>query len=178
MASLLRQWWLHQVESSNTNPYSHAKLHVSQWPSYFQVLIEYSIPGKGSNGISILRSPQTNIFGKRGLYYRDLLLWCDPTKWPYIMELAATEYLIGGSTVTCILAMVPWLLAVYSLYFSVACSVERSMRHKHLSHCFSLSAEIAKCMGQSLHFNTYGGNPLACAVGSAVLDVSCRASIL
>ena len=26
-------------------------------------------------------------------------------------------------------------------------------------------------MGQSLHFNTYGGNPLACAVGSAVLDV-------
>ena len=37
---------------------------------------------------------------------------------------------------------------------------------------FFPSAEIAKCMGQSLHFNTYGGNPLACAVGSAVLDVS------
>ena len=37
---------------------------------------------------------------------------------------------------------------------------------------FFSSAEIAKCMGQSLHFNTYGGNPLACAVGSAVLDVS------
>ena len=53
-----------------------------------------------------------------------------------------------------------------------------AMRREPLSHCFSLSAEIAKCMGQSLHFNTYGGNPLACAVGSAVLDVSCRASIL
>ena len=26
-------------------------------------------------------------------------------------------------------------------------------------------------MGRSLHFNTYGGNPMACAVGSAVLDV-------
>ncbi len=32
--------------------------------------------------------------------------------------------------------------------------------------------EIAKTMGTALHFNTYGGNPLACTVGSAVLDVS------
>ena len=33
-------------------------------------------------------------------------------------------------------------------------------------------SEIAKTMTQSLHFNTYGGNPLSCAAGSAVLDVS------
>lgn len=26
-------------------------------------------------------------------------------------------------------------------------------------------------LGQALHFNTFGGNPMACAVGSAVLDV-------
>ena len=26
-------------------------------------------------------------------------------------------------------------------------------------------------MSQALHFNTYGGNPMSCAVGSAVLDV-------
>jgi len=32
--------------------------------------------------------------------------------------------------------------------------------------------EIAKGMGTALHFNTYGGNPVASAVGSAVLDVS------
>ena len=32
--------------------------------------------------------------------------------------------------------------------------------------------EIAASMGSALHFNTYGGNPVACAVGSAVLDVS------
>ena len=32
--------------------------------------------------------------------------------------------------------------------------------------------EIAATMGQALHFNTFGGNPVACAVGSAVLDVS------
>ena len=30
--------------------------------------------------------------------------------------------------------------------------------------------EIAKVMGKALTFNTYGGNPLSCAVGSAVLD--------
>lgn len=34
------------------------------------------------------------------------------------------------------------------------------------------SPEIALSMAKALHFNTYGGNPLACAVGSAVLDVS------
>lgn len=27
-------------------------------------------------------------------------------------------------------------------------------------------------MTQALHFNTFGGNPMACAIGSAVLDVS------
>ena len=32
--------------------------------------------------------------------------------------------------------------------------------------------EIAANMGKSLHFNTYGGNPMASAVGSTVLDVS------
>ena len=32
--------------------------------------------------------------------------------------------------------------------------------------------EIAKSMSNALHFNTYGGNPMASAVGSAVLDVS------
>jgi len=31
--------------------------------------------------------------------------------------------------------------------------------------------EIADLLGQALHFNTFGGNPMACAVGSAVLDV-------
>uniref|UniRef100_A0A8C3LSQ3 Alanine--glyoxylate aminotransferase 2, mitochondrial n=1 Tax=Chrysolophus pictus TaxID=9089 RepID=A0A8C3LSQ3_CHRPC len=30
--------------------------------------------------------------------------------------------------------------------------------------------EIANSLAQNLHFNTYGGNPLACVVGSAVLD--------
>jgi len=31
--------------------------------------------------------------------------------------------------------------------------------------------EIADLLAQALHFNTFGGNPMACAVGSAVLDV-------
>ena len=31
--------------------------------------------------------------------------------------------------------------------------------------------EIAETMGKALHFNTFGGNPIACSVGSAVLDV-------
>ena len=32
--------------------------------------------------------------------------------------------------------------------------------------------EIANTISQALHFNTFGGNPVACAVGSAVLEVS------
>lgn len=32
--------------------------------------------------------------------------------------------------------------------------------------------EIALTLKKALHFNTFGGNPVACAVGSAVLDVS------
>ncbi|XP_054842537.1 alanine--glyoxylate aminotransferase 2, mitochondrial isoform X2 [Eublepharis macularius] len=31
-------------------------------------------------------------------------------------------------------------------------------------------AEIADSLAQNLHFNTFGGNPVACVVGSAVLD--------
>lgn len=31
--------------------------------------------------------------------------------------------------------------------------------------------KIAECLGQALHFNTFGGNPLASTVGMAVLDV-------
>ncbi|ESO84459.1 hypothetical protein LOTGIDRAFT_132142 [Lottia gigantea] len=31
--------------------------------------------------------------------------------------------------------------------------------------------KVAEVMGTALHFNTFGGNPVACAVGSAVLDV-------
>ncbi|XP_035892423.1 alanine--glyoxylate aminotransferase 2, mitochondrial isoform X1 [Anopheles stephensi] len=33
------------------------------------------------------------------------------------------------------------------------------------------SRKIAEVLSQALHFNTFGGNPLACAVGMAVLDV-------
>lgn len=33
------------------------------------------------------------------------------------------------------------------------------------------TAKIAQCLSNASHFNTFGGNPLASAVGSAVLDV-------
>ena len=47
---------------------------------------------------------------------------------------------------------------------------------KGIGNGFPLAAvvttpEIAATMGTALHFNTYGGNPMSCAVGSAVLDV-------
>ena len=32
--------------------------------------------------------------------------------------------------------------------------------------------KIAQTLSQAAHFNTFGGNPMASAVGSAVLDVS------
>lgn len=31
--------------------------------------------------------------------------------------------------------------------------------------------EIAASFAKGIHFNTFGGNPVACAVGSSVLDV-------
>ena len=48
---------------------------------------------------------------------------------------------------------------------------------KGIGNGFPLAAvvttpEIAKVMAGALHFNTYGGNPLSCTVGSAVMDVS------
>lgn len=33
------------------------------------------------------------------------------------------------------------------------------------------TSKIAECLTQASHFNTYGGNPLACAAGLAVLEV-------
>lgn len=35
------------------------------------------------------------------------------------------------------------------------------------------TVEIASCLNRALHFNTYSGNPIICAAGSAVLDVCC-----
>jgi acetylornithine/succinyldiaminopimelate/putrescine aminotransferase len=34
------------------------------------------------------------------------------------------------------------------------------------------STKIAESLTQALHFNTYGGNPIACAVGLEVLKVN------
>ncbi|CAL4243397.1 unnamed protein product, partial [Meganyctiphanes norvegica] len=47
---------------------------------------------------------------------------------------------------------------------------------KGIGNGFPLAAvvttpEVARTMSGALHFNTFGGNPIACAVGSAVLDV-------
>lgn len=49
---------------------------------------------------------------------------------------------------------------------------------KSIGNGFPLAAvvtkpEIAQALASSMHFNTFGGNPLACTVGITVLDV-CR----
>lgn len=45
------------------------------------------------------------------------------------------------------------------------------MRHS-LATFYFLPLEIAKSLTKHLlHFNTFGGNPMACAIGSAVLEV-------
>ena len=48
---------------------------------------------------------------------------------------------------------------------------------KGIGNGFPLAAvvttpEIAASLGKALHFNTFGGNPLSCAVGAKVLEVS------
>lgn len=47
-----------------------------------------------------------------------------------------------------------------------------------MSSSVLLGTEIAQTMTRALHFNTYGGNPMACAVGSAVIDVSSRCRVI
>lgn len=47
---------------------------------------------------------------------------------------------------------------------------------KGIGNGFPLAAvvttkEIGEVMARALHFNTYGGNPLSCAVGSTILDI-------
>lgn len=47
---------------------------------------------------------------------------------------------------------------------------------KGIGNGFPLAAvvttpQIAESLGQALHFNTFGGNPMASAVGIAVLEV-------
>lgn len=47
---------------------------------------------------------------------------------------------------------------------------------KGIGNGFPLAAvittpKIADSLRQAIHFNTYGGNPLACTVGMAVLEV-------
>lgn len=38
-------------------------------------------------------------------------------------------------------------------------------------YTFDYFPEIAASFAKGVHFNTFGGNPVACAIGSAVLDV-------
>lgn len=49
-----------------------------------------------------------------------------------------------------------------------------SQPFSRLEMCSSYLTEIAKVMGEAIHFNTFGGNALGSAVGMAVLDVSFR----
>ena len=54
---------------------------------------------------------------------------------------------------------------------------------KSIGNGFPLAAvvttsEIARSLQHALHTNTFGGNPLACAVGSTVLDVSQHGKLL
>ena len=47
---------------------------------------------------------------------------------------------------------------------------------KGIGNGFPLAAvvttpEVAASMSTALHFNTFGGNPMSCAVGEAVLEV-------
>lgn len=53
---------------------------------------------------------------------------------------------------------------------------------KAIGNGFPLAAvvttpEIASSLTKATHFNTFGGNPMACAVGLAVLDVSTLSSV-
>ena len=50
----------------------------------------------------------------------------------------------------------------------------RTCMYNNMTFSAWLGTEIAQTMTRALHFNTYGGNPMACAVGSAVIDVSER----
>ena len=61
--------------------------------------------------------------------------------------------------------------------FSLLGAVYLSLSPAFLGNGFPMAAvvttpKIAESLANASHFNTFGGNPMACAVGSAVLDVS------
>ncbi|NXX95638.1 AGT2 aminotransferase, partial [Centropus bengalensis] len=61
---------------------------------------------------------------------------------------------------------------IRALEFEVPLEVSAVTKHNATVRTISVFflLEIAGSLAQNLHFNTFGGNPVACAVGAAVLD--------
>ena len=64
-----------------------------------------------------------------------------------------------------------WNETIYTLYIFPV-TMAKGIGNGYPMGCVVTTPEIANTISKALHFNTYGGNPVACAVGSAVLDVS------
>ena len=62
----------------------------------------------------------------------------------------------------------------YDVHLVLAVTMAKGMGNGIPLAAVVTTPEIAACMSPSnaVHFNTFGGNPLSCAVGSTVLDVS------
>ena len=86
------------------------------------------------------------------------------------------------------------LISIHIFYIYSTFFLKRNPRKGLHAHTYCLAVTMAKGLGngmplaavvttpeiaaslapdKALHFNTFGGNPLSCAVGSAVLDVRC-----
>lgn len=66
-----------------------------------------------------------------------------------------------------------FVTAVFRLSFRcIAVTMAKGIGNGFPMAAVVTTPEIAGSLQHALHFNTFGGNPLACAVGSSVLDVS------
>ena len=79
-------------------------------------------------------------------------------------------------SMVCLLYIVTinWILlhSNQECYFLTAVTMAKGIGNGFPMAAVVTTKEVADTISRALHFNTYGGNPMSCAVGSAVLEVS------
>jgi len=64
------------------------------------------------------------------------------------------------------------LSSFFLILLKLHCCRELNLKLQWLSLLVRVFSEIAASFAKGVHFNTFGGNPVACAIASSVLDVS------
>ena len=63
-----------------------------------------------------------------------------------------------------------WGFEVHDVVPDIVC-MAKGLGNGHAIAAVAMTREIAESMSAKLYFNTYGGNPTNCVIGSAVMKV-------